>query len=152
MAKKNNKISNKKLPQGRTKDYTFRDLLNFRFQNQLTLRQISDLTGIPHQTLFHWYKPIHAFIKNPDKLDIYKNNKAQFLSAVEYELLANLLDKKKIKDASLNNLAYAFQQLFNARRLEEGLSTGNLAVNVERKLQEAHEKASEMRDKIRSTS
>ncbi|NIT59309.1 MAG: hypothetical protein GWN00_24725, partial [Aliifodinibius sp.] len=102
-----------------------------RYQNQLSLDQISKLVQVPKSTLNDWFKPIDKLIKNPEALTIYDNNKAGFLKAIEFELLNDLTDADRRKKASLNNVAYAFQQIHVARRLEEGLSTGNLAVNVE---------------------
>ncbi len=130
----------------------FRKLFKLRYQNQLSLDQISKLVQVPKSTLNDWFKPIDKLIKNPEALTIYDNNKAGFLKAIEFELLNDLTDADRRKKASLNNVAYAFQQIHVARRLEEGLSTGNLAVNVERTLQKAHESASKMRDKIKDKS
>ncbi|NIP32788.1 hypothetical protein GWN26_08475 [Candidatus Saccharibacteria bacterium] len=131
-----------------TSKYDFRKLFRLRYQNQLTLDEISELSGVPRSTLSMWYAEVDKFIKNPEALSIYDRNKPQFLKAIEYELLSELMDTDKRKKASLNNVAYAFQQIHVARRLEEGLSTGNLAVNVEKTLQTAHEKAQKMRDKL----
>jgi DNA-directed RNA polymerase specialized sigma24 family protein len=131
-----------------TADIDFKKLFKLRYYNQLSLGQISDLTGVSKSTLQYWFSPVDKFIKNPKELEIYKNNKEEFLQSLEYELLTDLLDTDKRKKASLNNVAYAFQQIHVARRLEQGLSTGNLAVNVEKSLTTAHEKAQKMRDKL----
>lgn len=119
-----------------------------RYENGLSLRQIGDMVGVPHQTLHVWFKAVDNLIKHPDELSIYKNNRADFLSSMEYELLTDLMDSQRRKKASLNNVAYAFQQIHVARRLEEGLSTGNLAVNVGKSLTSAHEKAKKQRAKL----
>lgn len=50
------------------------------------------------------------------------------MSAAEEQLIASLLDPDKIAKASLNNVAYAFQQIHTARRLEEGKSTENKSI------------------------
>lgn len=131
-----------------TSKYDFRKLFRLRYQNQLTLDEISELSGVPRSTLSMLYAEVDKFIKNPEALTIYDCNKPQFLKSMEYTLLQEMMDEDKRKKASLNNVAYAFQQIHVARRLEEGLSTGNLAVNVEKTLQNAHEKAQKMRDKL----
>ena len=53
-------------------------------------------------------------------------SRIQILTGIEAELLRHLADPDRLKKASINNLAYAFYQINNARRLEEGRSTQNL--------------------------
>ena len=129
-------------------DIDFKKLIKLRYYNGLSLQEISDMTDTPTSTLHCWFKPIDNLIKHPDELEIYKNNKSYFLESLEYELLTDLMDTQRRKRASLNNTAYAFQQIHVAGRLERGLSTGNLAINVEKSLTNAHEKAKKQRDKL----
>ena len=153
MANKQNKISTPsesgKQPAKPERDY--RKAFTLRYKHQLSIRDISDLTNIPRSTLEYAFKPIDKLLKNDGSLELYSNNKPEILNAIEFELLSDLSDAEKRKKASLNNTAYAFQQIHMARRLEQGLSTGNLAVNVEKTLQTAHEKAQKQRDKLRDT-
>jgi len=62
-------------------------------------------------------------------LEAYQDNKVALLSAIEQEMLSLLLDTNKTKKATLGNVAYAFTQLHQARRLEAGQSTGNLSLH-----------------------
>lgn len=57
----------------------------------------------------------------------YVENKSAILSATEKKILDELTDRKKIKKANLSSLAYAFSQIYGANRLEQGLSTQNIA-------------------------
>ena len=139
-----------KLP-AKPQDIDFKKLFDWRYKHQLPLVNISELSGVPKSTLADWYKPIDQLIKNPESLELYKRNRPSILSSLECELIKDLTDSEKRKKASLNNVAYAFQQIHVARRLEEGLSTGNLAVNVEKSLTNAHELAQKQRKKLRES-
>ncbi len=130
----------------------FKKLFDLRFKNKLSFDQISDISKIPKSTLHTWFAPIEKILKGAGSLDLVDSSRASLLGALEFKILIEMMDKARLKKASINNLAYAFQQLYNARRLELGLSTGNLAINVEKDLTKAHEKAQNQRDKLRDTS
>lgn len=129
----------------------FKKLIKLRYYNGLSLDKISDLSGVPTSTLHVWFQPIDKLIKHPDELEIYRHNRADFLASLEYELLTDLMDETRRQKASLNNVGFVFDKIHMARRLERGLSTGNLAVNVEKSLTSAHEKAQKQRDKLRES-
>jgi len=122
-------------------DEQFRNIFSLRYKHKLPLRQIGKLTGIPYQTIHQALRPFDNIINKPESLQIYNNSRAEVLSAIEMELLVALADKERIQKASLNNVAYAFNQVHSARRLEQGLSTDNLAVNIESTLSDAITKA-----------
>jgi hypothetical protein len=56
---------------------------------------------------------------------------------MEWTLLRDMVDSDKRKRASLNNVAYAFQNIHNARRLESNQSTSNVAVDIQERLRRA---------------
>lgn len=58
----------------------------------------------------------------------YEGKRLQILNAAEMLILKEIFDRRKLQKASLNNLAYAFSQIHNARRLEEGKSTANISL------------------------
>ena len=58
-------------------------------------------------------------------------------------VLGKLMEEGKLKSASLNNVAYAFQQVMNARRLESGQSTSNIGISIEQRLAKATTKSAE---------
>jgi len=62
-------------------------------------------------------------LHNPEESATYEQNRAQILTAVEFRLVNQLANKKKIKAASLNNIAYAVSQINNMIRLEKGQPT-----------------------------
>jgi hypothetical protein len=67
-------------------------------------------------------------VKEPGLVRAYCDSRATTLGALELQLMQSLADPKAIRKASLNNRAYAFQQIHTARRLEEGKSTENVSV------------------------
>lgn len=64
----------------------------------------------------------------PGELTAYSESRSELFNRVEQTLTASLLDAGKIEKASLNNVAYAFKQIHEARRLESGQSTNNISV------------------------
>jgi len=56
--------------------------------------------------------------------------------------------EEKLKKASINNVAYAFQNIHNAKRLESGQSTSNIGISIEAKLAKALDKAHKTDDTI----
>jgi hypothetical protein len=141
-------VRNRSLAPSDKHNVDFKKLIKLRYYNGLSLAEISAASGVPKSTLGVWFKPVDNLIKHPDELELYRNNRDTFLSSLEYELLSDLMDGTRRKKASLNNTGFVFDKIHQARRLEEGLSTGNLAVNVEKSLTDAHAKAQNQRDKL----
>lgn len=84
--------------------------------------------GVPRSTLHERLRGIFE-IFDPDRVQAYEQNRVALLSAIELETLGLLADPDKRDKASLNNAAFTFTQVFNARRLEGGQSTANLALH-----------------------
>ena len=72
-----------------------------------------------------------GLLDNPERNALYRDNARAVLRSIEALLASTLADPAKIDKASLNNVAYAFQQVVNVRRLEEGKCTENIDVHVE---------------------
>ncbi|MDH4327453.1 MAG: helix-turn-helix domain containing protein [Nitrospira sp.] len=64
----------------------------------------------------------------PGAVEAYRHRRTELFTMAEREMIASMVDPAKIAKASLNNIAYAFQQIHTARRLEEGKSTENKSV------------------------
>ena len=95
-----------------------------------TNRQIAHKFGVAESSIAQAMGK-YAHLLNelqPGSLEAYQAKRSQLFTAVERELMASLLDPSAMAKASLNNRAYAFQQIHTARRLEEGKSTENHAV------------------------
>ena len=102
--------------------------LKLRFQNNLSFQEIGKQLGVTGDAVHKRLKKFKKLISDPEANKAYEENKTNFLAAAEQELLVNLVDDKKIKDASLNNIAYAFQQVSNFNRLAQDKSTQNLDI------------------------
>lgn len=57
----------------------------------------------------------------------YQSVRRDLLNATELLILKSMNDPEKVANANLNQAAYAFKQIYDARRLEDGLSTSNVA-------------------------
>jgi len=85
------------------------------------------MMGVSRQAVQQELKPLLVFLDNPEATSQYRENRADFLDNVERVLTSQILDKDKLKAASVNNLAYAVGQLNNIGRLERGQSTANVS-------------------------
>ncbi|TKB64003.1 MAG: hypothetical protein E8D47_12195 [Nitrospira sp.] len=99
-----------------------------RVVNRLSFAEIAKALGVPKSSVHAALQRLHKFIPDPEVVHAYQEVRPTLLTAVEERLIASLTDEDTIQKASLNNRAYAFQQVFNARRLESGQSTSNLSV------------------------
>jgi hypothetical protein len=61
-------------------------------------------------------------------VESYESLRGKILTAAELKLLKSMVSPEKIAKASLNQVAYAFRQTHDARRLEHNQSTSNQAV------------------------
>lgn len=86
--------------------------------------------GISKQAVNQALSRFSKIIKHPDAVQGYKNNKAELLTAAELILLEDILDPEKRKKATQGNAAYAFDKVATHNRLEQGLSTENIAVQI----------------------
>ena len=64
------------------------------------------------------------------RIEAYRLNRISILEGIEESLLSELLNPDRMKKATLGNVAYAFNQIHTARRLESGESTANLSLSA----------------------
>ena len=108
--------------------------LKLRLDNDMSYAQIaiqlSAETGhtLSKQAVWARLRPFTKLIEDPTAIKAYENNKETLLSAVESRLLVEMVDGDKLKSASLNNVAYAYKEVFNANRLQRDKSTSNVSV------------------------
>lgn len=122
--------------------------LKMRLHNNLSYEAIGEYFGVTKQAVEQRLKKFTRLINDPELIPNFEANKAHFLSSVEMELLTRLLDPAKLKDASLNNVAYAFQQVFNANRLVQNKSTGNINYQeCSREIEELEKQITEYEEK-----
>jgi hypothetical protein len=115
---------------GHLKSYNFDVLLAYRLRvmNHLSYQEIADQLGKPKSSVYKALAQLVALTHDHERMQQYEEIRPALLSAAEERLLCSLVDEETIGKASLNNRAYAFQQLHSARRLESGQSTRNLAL------------------------
>lgn len=103
--------------------------LKLRLQGN-TLSEIGAVFGVSESAVSQALRKFEGILKNvePGTLTAFSEHRSQLLNAIELELMRSLLQPEALEKASLNNRAYAFQQVHQARRLEEGKSTENLGV------------------------
>ena len=105
--------------------------ITMRFKNRQTYQSIADKYNCTAQNIEQLLRPYILLFGNPDEIKAYTDNRIPFLNSVEKTLLIDMMDERKRNDASLNNTAYAFKQIFDARRLESGQATERIDyVNV----------------------
>ena len=113
----------------RTNPYKVSDNFNLakaiqlRYKNGLSLQEIADYFDIPKTTLDCRLNAVLRFLPDAEEVEMYRQNKAALLDALEWKVYVNMSDEQKLKDASFNNLAYGFQNICTQNRLEKGLAT-----------------------------
>ena len=113
-------------PRGKRLDLA--QIWKLRVVNRLSYGEIARSLGVAKSYVHAALHRLQKLIPDPEMVSAYQEVRPTLLTAVEYRLMASLTDGETIQKASLNNRAYAFQQVFNARRLEEGKATEHLSV------------------------
>jgi predicted DNA-binding protein YlxM (UPF0122 family) len=126
-------------PQGRV---DLKKAIELRYKNQLTMPEIAEIFGVTKQAVHQQLSKVEKLIKGDMHLEAFRQNRINILEGAEFELISDL------QKASLNNVAYAFNQVHNARRLESGQSTANIGVSVESRLNKALEQAGSTDDVV----
>lgn len=114
--------------QATTEGHTTRKLLkaiDLRMQG-LPITAVAKITNISPNTIDNILEKFSNVFSELPNIKEYNQHRIQLLTAAELKLLNLLMDPEKLAKASLNNVAYAFQQVHNANRLERGLSTANV--------------------------
>ena len=96
----------------------------------LSVSEIAGATALSQtrvKDILRQFRPVFTELENNEN---YQHIRRDLLSATELALLKSLNDKEKIGKSTLNGAAYAFKQVFDARRLESNLSTANVATQT----------------------
>jgi hypothetical protein len=80
-------------------------------------------------------------------LRAYRDNRALIFDGIESELVSLALDRDKHKKATLGNVAYALDKVYNINRLEQNKSTQNL--NVSSMIQHLDAESNKLIEQIR---
>lgn len=92
------------------------------------IAKITDTSRKQVYRILDKFKPVFTELENVHE---YQDVKSQLFNASELKLLKSMMSQDKLDKASVNNLAYAFQQIFTAGRLERNQSTSNVSQSVQ---------------------
>ena len=105
--------------------------LQLHVEKHLSHRQIGALYGVTPSAVTRALRPFRQLIRrDPEVVSAYRQHEAALLDAVRLELVLNMLSEDRLAKASVNNLALAFRQVFDAGRLLRGQATGNLSLKA----------------------
>jgi hypothetical protein len=112
------------------KAYDFDVLKAYRLRvlNHLSYSEIADQLGAPKSSVYKALTEMVALTHDHERIQQFEEIRPALLTAVEERLMASLVDEEAIQKASLNNRAYAYQQVAQQGRLSRGLSTENVGV------------------------
>jgi len=103
---------------------------DLRYNHGLTYSQIGEKYGVTKSAVHQALTKFEQVLKNAHQLPAYTEHRRTILNVAEMELVSDLLDPERREKASLNNTAFAFGKIHEARRLEEDLSTSNNDLRV----------------------
>ena len=102
------------------------DAITLRLKHKYTYQMLANHYGMKKANVHKRLRRFMAILDQPDNGHSFENVRKNILSAVEMKLLEKMVDPETLKDASLNNAAYAYNVIFNANRLENDKSTSNV--------------------------
>ncbi len=123
------------------KPIDLKKVLSLKIEKGMTNVEIAAIVGYSKQYISKILSKFEPMLQHPEILHTYDGNRTHVLNSIELSLLDDLVDEDRRKKATLNNTAYAFSQIQNARRLESGQTTENVGVAVEVKLAKALERS-----------
>ena len=127
-------------------------VIKLRDVQELSFPEIGKIVGYDQGYINRMYHQFKGMVKDADTTNTFTHNRTNILTSMELDLLQNMSKPDKLEKASLNNIAYTYNQIHTARRLEEGKGTaGGVTVNIEIAYQEATELSRKVRLKHAGT-
>lgn len=111
----------------KNKIYPLTDMWRYRFKHNMSYTEIAEKMGCCKATVLRKLQRYLSMLPNAEEIKAFQDNKSDMLTALELVIHSEMCNPEKIKAASLNNLAYAIQNIGNINRLEQGKSTVNAA-------------------------
>ncbi|KKN04251.1 hypothetical protein LCGC14_1099420 [marine sediment metagenome] len=99
--------------------------IKLRLKNNYTYQEIADHYKITKQAVHRRLRRFTAILDRQDSIESINKVRSNIFTAIEFKLLEKMIDPKTIKEASLNNAAYAFDKIYTANRLEKGKIIGD---------------------------
>ena len=123
-------------------EYTLPNILSQRLQGK-SLQEVGDIWGVSGEAIRKKLKRIYTLI-DKENLEAYKANKVNIFNAIEVKLLEEAIQPSKLKKLSTRDAVISFGVIHDKNRLEQGLSTENVAIqDVSSKLSANARKASD---------
>jgi predicted DNA-binding protein YlxM (UPF0122 family) len=91
---------------------------------------IAKIYGVSTQAInqgLQRFTKLISSVENGKEIAAYREVEAELLDSARLEILVQMVDRAADKRNSVNNLAYAFRQLFDSSRLLRGRSTANIS-------------------------
>ena len=129
-------ISSSIPPANRDRTYDTMDMIVMRLAKGMSLRDIEKITGKSRTAISNRIRKLVSMF-DPESIAAFERHKPNVLSGVEKVLLQDLLDPQKRNDASLNNVAYAYNQVAMQNKLARGQATA--IVDVGRNIRDIEE-------------
>ena len=104
--------------------------IKMKFVNGNTDEEIGAQFGVTRQAVNKALKPFKEIMKDNGTLQVFTDNYSDILAHTTMNMVQGLNSPDKLEAASLNNLAYAFTAVNNAKRLEDDKSSMNVSVNA----------------------
>ena len=120
-----------RLPNGKPYKIDLAEAVRLRLVRGFSYQEIADKFNCSKSAVYDRISRLLKVLDDPEAHSSYVKNKTAILESVERVLIGDLVDPDRRKRASLNNVAYAFQQIYNAGRLEAGKSTENVDVHAQ---------------------
>lgn len=111
---------------GQRKKIDLGELIRMKIRG-LTNTEIAEKFGCSKMSISTAWQRFRDLMPNPEDIELFEKNKADILNSVELSIIQEMMSKDKLKAASVNNLAYAYNVIHNAHRLEIGKSTSNIS-------------------------
>ena len=123
--------------------------LELYLKKGMTYEEIGKYFGVCRQAVHNSLKKFKDVIQSKGEISAMRANKAEILDSVELTLINDMMDKDKRKNASLNNVAYALQNVSNMNRLEKGQSTANIQyVDMSATLEEIRREREQLQEQL----
>lgn len=110
-------------------NWNLEEAIKLRINKNYSYEKLATHFNMPSSTVHHRMKVFNTLLTGHE-LKSFRVNRSDLLDSVEANLLSNMLDKDKIKGASLNNLAFSLRQTAELGRLERGQATANVEVHI----------------------
>jgi predicted DNA-binding protein YlxM (UPF0122 family) len=120
MTKLNKKIKSRTYP---VPHIDVAEALKLRYQNKLSLGEIARHYNVTVSAVSRRLSKFQKMILEPAELDTFREQEVNIMRTVRFKILEQMNNAKKLKDASINNLAYAQSNLFRDESILSGRPT-----------------------------